>query len=349
MRISAALLVALAMVAPGAARADDVADFYRGKQIQMIIGYGPGGGYDLNARLLARHMGNFIPGNPVIVAQNMPGAGSARAASFVHSAAPKDGTVIGAVDRQVSLSAVLGGNPAIKFAARDINWLGTVSSYADDAFVLWVRKDAAAKSTADLLRPGGPEVKVGGSAMGSTDDVTVVILRDVTGMRLNLITGYPDGNAISLALERGEVEGRMAGLGAIASTRADWLRPEGPVRPFLQIGRLTRLPSMADVPTARELVRDDKGRSIIEAMELTYQVARPFMLPPGIPADRQAALRKAMMDAANSKAYREEAARMSLDISPIEGGEVGRLVAGMDKAPPEALAYLRKLLATDGQ
>ena len=349
MRILSVFLIAFAYVVAGCARADDVADFYRGRQIQMIIGYGPGGGYDLNARLLARHMVHFIPGAPIIVAQNMPGAGSARAASYVHSAAPRDGTVIGAVDRQLGLSAVLGGNPAIKFGARDINWLGTLSSYANDAFVLWVRKDAAAKSTADLLRPGGPEVKVGGSAAGSTDDVTVIILREVTGMRLNLITGYPDGNAISLALERGEVEGRTAGLGAIASTRPDWLRPDSPVRPFLQVGRLTRLPSLPDVPTARELVRDDRGRSIVEAMELTYQVARPFIMPPGIPPERQAALRKAMMDAANSAAYREEATRMSLDISPLEGAQVARLVADMDKAPPEALAYLRKLLSMDGQ
>jgi hypothetical protein len=148
MRILSVFLIAFAYVVAGCARADDVSDFYRGRQIQMIIGYGPGGGYDLNARLLARHMVHFIPGAPIIIAQNMPGVGAARAASYVHSAAPRDGTVIGAVDRQLGLSAVLGGNPAIKFGARDINWLGTLSSYANDAFVLWVRKDAAAKSTA---------------------------------------------------------------------------------------------------------------------------------------------------------------------------------------------------------
>ena len=329
------------------ARADDVADFYRGKQIQLIIGYGPGGGYDLNARILARHMANFIPGSPVIVAQNMPGAGSMRAAGYVQSAAPRDGTVIGAVDRQVPLTAMLGGNPAIKFTAKEMNWLGTVSSYANDAFVMWVRKDAAAKSVADLLRAGGPEVKVGGSAVGSTDDASVIILRDATGMRLNLITGYPDGNAISLALERGEVEARMAGVSAIASTRPEWLRPDGPVRPFLQIGRTTRLPSLADVPTARELVRDERGRAIVEAMELTYAVARPFILPPGIPADRLAALRKAFLEAANSPAYRQEAARMSLEVSPVDGAQVARLVADFDKAPAEAMQYLKKLLVSD--
>ncbi len=334
----------------GAARAqDNVADFYKGKQIQLVVGYGAGGGYDLNARLLARHLGNFIPGNPAIVVQNMPGAGSLRAAGFVQSVAPRDGTVIGALDRQVPLTAVLGGNPAVRYEAGEMVWLGTLSSYSDDSFVMWVRKDAAAKSLADLLREGGPEVKVGGSATGSTDDATVIFVRDVTGLRLKLITGYPDGNSISLALERGEVEARMAGVSAIASTRPDWLRPEGLVRPFLQIGRKTRLASFPDVPTVREITRDARGMAIVEAMELTYQIARPYLSAPGVPAERLAALRAAFMAAANSPAYKEEAARMSMEVSPVEGAEVGRLVAGMSKAPPDVLAYLRKLLASEGQ
>ncbi len=346
MRIRAALFLACFASLTGVARADDVADFYRGRQIQLIVGYGPGGGYDLNARLLARHLGPFIPGNPTVVVQNMPGAGSVRAAAFIHAVAPRDGTVLGATDRQVPLSAVLGGNSGIKFTAGELNWIGTVSSYADDAFVMWVRKDAAAKSLDDLRRPGGPEVKVGGSAAGSTDDVTVTILRDVTGLRLNLITGYPDGNSIALALERGEVEARTAGVGSISATHPDWMKADGPVRAFLQVGRKTRLASLPDVPTARELARDDRGRAIIEAMELPYQLARPVIAPPGVPPERLAALRKAFMEAANSPALREEAARLNLDISPVEGNEVARLVADMAKAPPDVLAYLRKMLAS---
>ena len=346
---STACLFALCAVFAAPARADDVADFYRGRQIQLIIGYGPGGGYDLNARVLARHLGAFIPGNPAIIVQNMPGAGSLRAANHVQSVAPRDGTVIAALDRQAPLYAVLGGNPAIKFTAADMNFLGTVSSYADDAFVMWVRKDAAAKTLDDLLRPGGPGVKVGGSAAGSTDDTTVMILRDVTGLRLELITGYLDGNAIALALERGEVEARLAGVSAIASTHPSWLKPDGLVRPFLQAGRATRLPSLPDLPTARELARDARGRAIIEAMELPYQLARPFVMPPGVPAERQAALRAAFMAAVNSPAYREEAARLNLDVSPVEGAQVGRLVADMGKASPEALAFLKKLLVAESQ
>ena len=247
MRILQTICAVLAALAAPVARADDVADFYRGKQIQLIVGYGPGGGYDLNARTLARHLGNFIPGNPTVVVQNMPGAGSLRAANHVQQVAARDGTVIAALDRAAPLFAVLGGNPVIRFSASEMNWLGTLSSYASDAFILWVRKDAAAKPIEDVLRPGGPEIKVGGAAAGSTDDSTVVLLRDVLGMRLHLISGYSDGNTISLALERGEVEGRTAGVSALATTRPDWLKPDSLVRPMLQMGRATRLPAYADV------------------------------------------------------------------------------------------------------
>ena len=289
-------------------------------------------------------LGNFIPGNPTVVVQNMPGAGSLRAANHVQQVAARDGTVIAALDRAAPLFAVLGGNPVIRFSASEMNWLGTLSSYASDAFILWVRKDAAAKSIEDVLRPGGPEIKVGGAAAGSTDDSTVVLLRDVLGMRLHLISGYSDGNTISLALERGEVEGRTAGVSALATTRPDWLKPDSLVRPMLQMGRATRLPAYADVPLAREFARDARARSIIEAAELPYQLARPYLMTPGVPPERAAALRKAFMDATNAPALKEEAARTGMELSPVDGVEVGRLVAQMGKAPPEALDYLRKLL-----
>ena len=341
---SAGLAVAIVLGGPCAAHADEISDFYKGKQVQLVVGYGAGGGYDLNARLLARHLGNFIPGNPTIVVQNMPGAGSLRAANFIHSIAPRDGTTMAALDRQVSLSAVLGGNPAVRFTAAEINWIGTLSSYANDSFILWLRKDAPVKSAADLTRADGPEATVGGSAVGSTDDATIIILRDALKLRLRLVTGYPDGNAISLALERNEVQGRIAGHSAIASTRPEWLKPDSHVRAILQVGRTQRHPSYADIPTARELAKDAQGKSIIEAMELTYQLARPYVVPPGIPPARLAALRKAFMDATASPGMREEAARMSVELSPVDGETAAGLVADMAKAPPEAMDYLRKLL-----
>ena len=345
MRIVTAICLALVAALASAARADEVADFYKGKQVQLVVGYGAGGGYDFLARLLARHLGNYIPGNPTVVVQNMPGAGSMRAANWLATVAPRDGTVIGAFDRQVPLFAVLGSPPAVTFKANDLNWLGTMSSYAEDAYVLWVRRDAAAKSIEDLMRPGGPSLKVGGSAAASTDDSTVIALRDVAGLRLELITGYPDGNSIALALERGEVEARTVGISSISSTHPDWLRPDGPVRPFLQGGRVTRLPALKDVPTMRELVQDNpKGKAIFEVMELPYQVARPYALPPGVPVARVEALRKAFMAAVNDPALRAEAARSNTELSPVEGAEVAKLVAAMDKASPEALAYLKKLL-----
>ncbi len=166
-------------------------------------------------------------------------------------------------------------------------------------------------------------------------------------MRLELITGYGDGNSLTLALARGEIEARMVGLSSVKATHPDWLRTDGPVHPLVQMGHKTRLPELADVPTARELARDDRGRAIIDAMDVPYQFARPYVLPPGLFADRQAALRKAFIEAANSKALREEAEKMSLDISPLDGATVGGLVAGMERSPPELLSYLGKLLVPE--
>jgi tripartite-type tricarboxylate transporter receptor subunit TctC len=347
MKFLTALYALSCLALAGGARADEAADFYRGKQVQLVVGYGAGGGYDLYARLLARHFGDFIPGSPTVVVQNMPGAGSLRAAQFIQSVAARDGTIVGALDRQAPVAAVLGGNPAIKYRASDMVFLGTLSSYADDAFVLWARRDAGAKSLADLMRPDGPELKVGGSASGSTDDATVLLLRDVTGMRLKLITGYPDGNSIALALERAELEGRTSVVSSITATHPDWMRADGPVHPIVQVGRKTRLPALAHVPTARELARDDLGLAIIEAMEAPYQFARPFILPPGLPPERQAALRKAFMAAANSPGLRAEATRMSIDVSPLDGETVGQLVVAMEQARPEVLSYIRKILGVE--
>ncbi len=161
---------------------------------------------------------------------------------------------------------------------------------------------------------------------------------------MKLITGYPDGNTISLAFERRELDGRTASVSSITATHPDWLRPEGPVHPLALLGRKTRLPALPDVPTARELPVDDRARAIIEAMDLPYQLARPYVLAPGLPTDRQKALREAFMAAANSKEIRAEADKLSLDGSPLDGQTVDGLVAEMEKSPPEVLDYLRNLL-----
>ncbi len=279
-----------------------VADFYRGKQVQIVIGYGSGGGYDLNARMLARHLSPFIPGNPTIVPQNMPGAGSLRAANYVLDRRPKgrDGHRRGR-PAGVAVTALLGGNPAVKFTPADINWIGTLSSYENDAFILWLRKDAAAKSAEDLLRPGGPEASVGGSAIGSYGrrdrHHPARCRKDEPQAR----QGYPDGNSISLALERGEVHGRRRGPefdfrheATMAVARRS-CAPDHPGRP-----RHTA-PAIQGRAHGARSHQGSARRAIIEAMEQTYQLARPYIAAQGIPQPRLAALRKGSLKLRTAK------------------------------------------------
>jgi tripartite-type tricarboxylate transporter receptor subunit TctC len=243
----AAILAVLAGVAPQA-RADTVADFYKGKLIRIVVGFGSGGGYDAYARLLSRYFGQHIPGNPSVVVQNMPGAGGLRAANFVYTAAPKDGTTIGTFSRDLPLLAMMGTNTGAQFDPRKFTWLGSSSSFADDAYMLMVRADAPATSIAEARRPGGPTLVLGGSGEGASGNDVPMILRDTIGLNVKVVGGYPDTAAIFLAMERGEVNGRTVDLSTLRTFRSHWLMPGGGMRVLLQFARTTRHPDFPDVP-----------------------------------------------------------------------------------------------------
>src|SRR5919112_902130 len=247
------MAAALAFAALGAteARADAVADFYKCKQVNLIVGYGPGGGYDVYGRLVARHIGRYIPGNPNVVVQNMPGAGSLRAANYIYSAAPKDGTVFGIFARNMPLLGILGGNPNVQFDARKFTWVGSSSSFVTDAYLMIVRADAPVKSIEDARRPGGPQLLLGGTGEGATGNDVPILLRDTLGLNIKLITGYPDSNALFLAIDRGEIQGRTTDYSSIKTNRPEWLRPGSRMKVLMQFARTTRHPDFPDVPTAR--------------------------------------------------------------------------------------------------
>src|SRR5918997_2620828 len=261
-RLFAAVSGLLAL-STSAAVADPIADFYRGKAIQLVVGYGPGGGNDVYARLLARHMGRHMPGNPGIVVQNMPGAGSLRAVNYLYNVAPKDGTAFGTFARNMPLLAALGDNASVQFDPRKFTWLGSSSSYADDAYILFVRPEAAAKSIDDARRPDGPTLVLSGTAPGDTSADVPLLLRDALGLKIKLVMGYPDSNAMFFAAEKKEVDGRVADLSSVTSSRPHWLQPDG-MRALLQFARATRHPDFPDVPTARELARSDAERTLIQ-------------------------------------------------------------------------------------
>jgi tripartite-type tricarboxylate transporter receptor subunit TctC len=337
-------LVAALVLGLAAARADDVADFYRGRQVTLIVGFGPGGGYDVYARLLARHIGKYIPGHPNVVVENMPGAGSLRAANYIYSVAAKDGSTFGLFARDIPLVALLGIDPNVRFDPRNFTWLGSSSSYADDAYLLMLHKDAPVKSIADARRPGSPPMVIGGTAEGSTSDDIPILLRDLLGLHIKLIAGYRDSGVLFLAIDQNEVEGRTVGLSSVRSAHPQWLAPNSDMRVLLQFGRASRLPEFADVPTARELAPDDRSRSLIELAELPYRLSRPFAAPPDLPPARAKALQTAFLAVQKDPDYLADAAKLKIDISPVGSEAALQAIDRLALAPPDLRTALKSLL-----
>ncbi len=340
LRILCGLILALL---PISVRAESVADFYKNKSITLIVGYGPGGGYDVYARLLARYLGRYVPGSPAVVIQNMPGAGSLRAANYIYNNAPKDGSVIGTFSRDMPLAGVLAGNSNIQFDPRKFTWLGSPSSFATDAYVLWVRKDAEAKSIEEARGPKARTLIIGGTGEGASGNDVAILLQDVLKIKFKIITGYPDSGALFLAIERKELDGRFAGISAVGSSKAEWLDPKSNIHALLQFGRPTRHPNYPNVPTARELATDEQSRLLIEFAELPYLLSRPFVAPPNVPADRAAALQKAFLDATADKEFLVESERLKVEVSPVGATEALSLLDKVVAAPESVKETMRKL------
>lgn len=340
-RVTAAL-VAAALVAPQAC-AESVAEFYRGREVTLIIGAPAGGGYDGLARLLARHIGRHIAGKPEITVQHMPGARGLRAANHLYHLAPKDGTTIALLARNVPLLGMLGGSPHVQFDARKLTWLGSASSFANDAFVLIVRKDAPAKTIDDARRVGGAALVLGGTAESATSNDVPIILRDTIGLNVRKVVAFPDTPALHLAMERSEVHGRTTDFSTLKAAKPEWFRPESRYHVLCQFARATRHPEFSNVPTARELARNEQARALIELTEIPYRLARPFAAPPEIPAERAQALQRAFLAALADPDYLAEAARLNIDVSPLGADGVMAEFDRIQSAPPQFVDYLRKL------
>ena len=334
-----------AMFSP--AMAQENSGYYAGKRINVIVGYGTGGGFDVYARQVAKFLSRHVPGNPSATVQNMPGAGSLLAVNYLYNLAPKDGATIAHFGRNMILLGVLKDNPNVKFDTGKLTWLGSSSSFKDDAYILVVREDSPFKTVADVMRADGPRLLIGGSAEGSTSNDVPVILRDTINFQYKMVSGYTDSAALFLAMEKGETQARMVDLSGVRTMRREWLKPGGGYRVLLQFGRETRHPDLPDAPTARELAAGDAARSLIVASELPYKFSRPFAAPPGIPVERAALLQKAFMAVHEDPAFLEEAQRLGLDISPVGAEIVSQAVREIESSPPEVLNYLRKLFAAE--
>ncbi len=338
-------ITSLATVLSGPALSAE--DFYKGKTVKVIIGYSPGGGYDTYARIMARELGKHLPGNPRVISQNMTGAGSLKAANYIYNNAPKDGTVFGTFGRSMPLLPLLAKTKA-RFDATKFTWIGTPASYADDAYLLLVRSDHPAKNVNDIRNKGGKPIFLGTTAIGSTGTDIPLVLRNVLGLNLKLLSGYPGGTDINLAIERSEVYGRMLGMSSIKGTKPEWLETRKIMRPLLQFARETRHPELPNVPLATELATNDEDKALIEMMEMPFLMARPFAAPPGVPAERAKILREAFFKAVNSEAYRSAAGKLGMDVSPRNGEQVAAMVKKMYALPKKLIRRYEGILANPG-
>jgi tripartite-type tricarboxylate transporter receptor subunit TctC len=329
-------MLLLVMAWPGAAFAQEsVADFYRGKKIDLIIGYSPGGTYDLYARLVARHIGRHIPGQPLIVPRNMPGAGSRTAATWVANIAPRDGTVLATADQSLSLQQAL-GDARLPFDTTKFIYIGN-PNVENNTTVTW--HTSGVKTIDDATRR---EVSMGATG-GSTSSQYPKAMNALLGTRFKVVLGYPGGNDINLAMERGEVDGRGSNSWASwKATRPHWLA-ENKINILVQIG-LKKAPDLPGVPLLMELGENEADRALLRLLSASTQIGRPIFTTPSAPAERVAALRAAFDAMVRDPEFLDDAKKGNFELDAISGGAMQRLVAEIAATPKAQAARLRKII-----
>src|SRR3984893_14183295 len=320
-------LVLLALgQAPG--RAGGVADFYRGKELRLIIGAQGGGGYDIYARALAKHLGEHIPGNPSIVPRDMPAGGGLAAANHIYNVASRDGSAIGAIQNTVPFEPFFNNRQA-QFDATQLNWLGTPTSETA-MYLVW-----HASKIQSLQDARNKEMIAGGGGAASTPVFYGRIFNQILGLKARFVNGYPGQNEILLAMESGEVEAMTSPFwSSIRTARPDWI-PQHLVRVLFQYGQKQH-PDLAGVPFGLDLIDQEADKILLRAASAPLVPGRPFAAPPGVPADRLAALRAAMMATFQDPAFRADCVDQRLDCSdPKSGEEIASLIRAAYGAPPD--------------
>jgi tripartite-type tricarboxylate transporter receptor subunit TctC len=318
------------------ASAQTVEQFYKGKTITVLVGTSPGGINDLTARFAAKHLVRFIPGNPDIVVQNTPGGGGLVTANRIFNASERDGTILAKLERATPQLAIQ-GNPQVKFDPMKFVWLGSMSSYADDAYLLLVNADNPAKSVNDLKPGGTGRLTLGANNAASSNLIFGQIARDALNLNVNVVRGYTGAAPLFLAMQRREIDGQMVGLSSVLSGQRDLWNKKA-FRPLAQFGRKTRLAEFSDIPTGRELTSDPAVLSLLDFAESPFFMSLPFVAPPGIPADRARALQTAFMQMCRDKAVVAEAQKLGFDVSPIDAGEILEILKRMYATPRDVVA-----------
>lgn len=331
------LAVLIAVSFAGApARADAIADFYKGKTVRLIIGVAVGGSYDTMARLVARHMWKHIPGTPRIQPENMPGASGRVAANFVATIAARDGSVIVAAQESLPLGQAM-GETGVNYDANKFSWIGNP---VDPISVLAVWHEAGVRTIEDAKRI---EITIGATSATGTNYLIPKMMNDLVGTKFKIITGYSGGNAIDIALERGEVQGRGSNPWTDYKRRKPEWTSGGKIIPLVQM-TLKKHADLPNVPRLIDLARDERTRQVFELYSITSAIGRPLFTPPDVPADRVAALRRAFDLTMKDPEFLADAEKNREDIDPISGVEVQELVKRVLATPKDTVEALKKAL-----
>ena len=315
------------------AQAQSPESFYRGRTVSIYIGFGGGGSYDFYGHLIARHMGKHIPGNPTVVAQSMPGAGSFKLANWLTSVAPKDGTAMGIVSQAVALEEAL-GSQGVQYKAREFNWIGRATSVIE---IVMTGEKARTLDDAYMT-----EVMIGGTGPGSPSEGYPKLLNAAAGTKFRIIAGYPASAEVLLAMEKGEVDAAFTSFGSLTAYHQDWL-DQKKVHLLAQ-GTVARSQELPDVPAVGELGKTPEDRRMLQLYASTADIGRSFIAPPGLPPERVAVLRAAFDATMNDPEFRAEVARVKAEFHPLPGAEVQKLIEATAQTPPEIIARMKGLL-----
>jgi tripartite-type tricarboxylate transporter receptor subunit TctC len=337
---SKTIVGALALVVlAGVASAAGVEDFYKGRNVTLVIGYSVGGGYDAYARLLGRYFGKHIPGNPAIVPEQMTGAGSLRSANFIYSVAAKDGSVFGTFSRSMGISPLV---DKAEFDSRKFTWLGSVT---DDNTICVTWNTSPIKTWDDFLTKPS---KFGGEGAGADPDIWTLLYKNVFGAKAQLVSGYPGTNDTVLAMERGEIDG-LCGISwsTIKSRHPEWLTSHS-VNIIVQAA-LKKEPEISAVPLVTDLTKTPEQQQIIKLLLVSQAMARPFAAPPDIPTDRKAALIAAFDATMKDADFLAEAQKLSFDVRPVSATAIDAMLAEVYQTPKDVIARATKAISSEGQ
>ena len=330
-----ALGFTLGAAAPASAQ-DDVAAFYRGKVVRIVVGIGVGSGYDINARLLARYLPKYIPSNPTVIVQNQPGAGSLSMTNQLYAGGPFDGTAIGASFNGLPTTPLL--QPAgARFEATKLNWVGSTNR---ETQAMYVWATSPIESLADLTTK---EMIVGAQAPGSTQYDYPKLAEKLFGWKFKVITGYEATPKIHLAMERGEVHGTWANWSTLKAIAEPWIK-EKKIRILAQWAP-RKHPELPDVPLILDQATTDEQKQALNLALARLEFGRPFFMPPNVPAERVAAIRRAFDAAMKDKDLLEEADKLKIEIDPLSGEQVAALIGQIYQTPPDTVARVRDAMA----